>query len=126
MRIGARVILKHGMHAYFILPACLPACHFEKRPVYLYGAICNKCTCMFRADKFPQLTCRRLLVIAVSIITYVGSMVVIVLMSLWYTGCWINIMFIGTTLLLLCIMPLMAMIMRSKVFYLVHTLDRML
>ncbi|PUZ43402.1 hypothetical protein GQ55_8G006300 [Panicum hallii var. hallii] len=60
---------------------------------------------------------RYLEVIAVSVIMYSGSMVGIILMSLWYTSCWLNIAFIGTTALLVCLMPLIALKTKANGFY---------
>ncbi|CAM0152180.1 unnamed protein product [Urochloa decumbens] len=51
-------------------------------------------------------------VIAVSIIAYNSSMVWITLMAMWCTACWINIAFIGTTLLVVYLLPLM--LLKSK------------
>ena len=55
-----------------------------------------------------MINCSYLEVIAVSIIANSGSMVGIILMSLWYTSSWMNIAFIGTITVLLCLMPLIA------------------
>ncbi|CAL4889030.1 unnamed protein product [Urochloa decumbens] len=59
-------------------------------------------------------------VITVSIIAYNSSMVGITLMAMWYTAYWINIAFIGTTLLvvyLLPLIPLMLLKSKAKGFY---------
>jgi len=60
-----------------------------------------------------ELTFSYLEVVAVSIIAYSGSMVGIILMSVWYTACWMNITFIGTTLVLMYLMLLISW--KSKV-----------
>jgi hypothetical protein len=36
-------------------------------------------------------------------------MVVIILMATWYTACWLNIAFIGSTLLMVYLLPLISL-----------------
>ncbi|CAM0145676.1 unnamed protein product [Urochloa decumbens] len=60
---------------------------------------------------------RYLVVIAVSVIAYSGSMVAIILMSLWYTGCGLNVAFIGTTMILVLLLPLISIKSKANGFY---------
>ncbi|CAM0152407.1 unnamed protein product [Urochloa decumbens] len=60
---------------------------------------------------------RYLVVIAVSVIAYSGSMVAIILMSLWYTGCGLNMAFIGTTMILVLLLPLISIKSKANGFY---------
>lgn len=59
--------------------------------------------------------CSYLWVIAVSIVMYSGSAVWTIVMCFWYTRCWLNIAFIATTALWVCVMPLIAR--KTQVIY---------
>ncbi|OEL17870.1 hypothetical protein BAE44_0021111 [Dichanthelium oligosanthes] len=56
------------------------------------------------------------MVVAISIIVHSCSLVGIILMSFWYNGCWLNVAFIGTTMLLVYLMPLISLKYEAKGF----------
>ncbi|XP_066340815.1 uncharacterized protein [Miscanthus floridulus] len=56
-------------------------------------------------------------VITTSVLAYSASIVGIILMFFWYKGCLVNITFIVTTLVLVCLMALISLLSKSKGFY---------